>query len=47
LIVFAFAGDSTMTNERPMVSFVTEESASGRISRAVCVVLATLIYAAR
>jgi len=43
LIVFAFAGDSTMTNERAMVSFVTCEAAFGRATEAVCVLLATLL----
>jgi hypothetical protein len=29
-MVFAFAGDSTMTSERPMFSFVTPDSFAGR-----------------
>jgi len=42
LIVFALAGDSTITNDLAMISFVTPDYSSGRASRAVCVLLATL-----
>jgi hypothetical protein len=42
LIVFALAGDSTITNDLAMISFVTPDHASGRASRAVCVLLATV-----